>query len=193
MLGFGSLDFDASDPAYAEYKKLFAEFGYEGVVPPIGWRRKTHSEYCAEFKEFYLRNKGDENLVIGNSFGAAVAYMTAPELKPDWLLVGSLSPFFAEDVGTFPGKRALWRFGKRRMADFNSYSAHDIASKLNGNRTVYLYGEKEKTDIPHLVARVVDSHKLTPGSQLVEIPDAGHKMRTPEYVDGIRNWAEDNL
>ncbi len=192
LAGF-KLDINDDDQLYVDYSNLFREFGYEPKVANISWRRKTHSEYLSEFKDFYAQNAAKQNLIIGNSFGAAIAYMAAPDLRPDWLLLASLSPFFKEDIGNYPQKRSLRRFGKQRMADFNSYSAHGIAAQLEGRKTVYFYGEKEQDDVPFLVDRVKDSHQHTPGANLIEIPNAGHRMREPEYIAGVKRWCENTL
>lgn len=192
ILGGFKLEINPDDQLYVDYSELFAELGYEPMVPNLDWRRKNHSTYLKEFTKYYEENKLENNLIIGNSFGAAIAYMGAPQLKPDNLLLCSLSPFFKEDIGNFSESRAISHFGNFRVKDFNSYSAHDIASKIESD-TVFFFGSKERGGMQHLVDRVIDSHEHMPSSKLVEIVGAGHRMREEEYLNGVSKWCDENI
>lgn len=179
----------AADPKYEELRKAIAAKGYKVVASPIYWNKKTISEYTNEFIEFYKSNKGDgENIVIGNSFGAVVAFLSAPTIKPDRVLVCSLSAYFKEDMHKQKPSYMLRRFGKRRTADSHIISADETAKKINAAHVhmTFMRGEKENWGrFIKLSERVERSAKAVKGSKLVIVPDCPHSFRTREYIRGI--------
>lgn len=117
------------------------------------------------------------------------AFVAAPRIRPDELVLCSLSAFFTEDLSTYSKEQAQhyrkW-LGERRWRDCQSLSANEIADQIKevGIKTNILYGELENDMYPQLVSRVKDTAaKLD--AHLVEIPNCGHKMRTPEYIAGL--------
>ncbi|HUD06927.1 MAG TPA: hypothetical protein VMR34_03510 [Candidatus Saccharimonadales bacterium] len=177
----------AASKEYEPLRKMLTGKGYKVVPVDINWRRKTVSQFSDEFIDIYRANKTEHNTVLGNSFGAMVVFVTAPVLNPNIVIIGSLSPFFKEDLSSFSGKELLRRFGKGRIKDFKILSATDIANKINGlNIDVeFVYGEKETTTLPELMHRVRDSAKRTNKSKLHELKNAPHSMRRSAYIDGL--------
>jgi hypothetical protein len=131
--------------------------------------------------KLYEREKGDYNIVIGNSFGAVVALITAAKIRPDEVILCSLSPFFQEDIG--PG----WptKTNTRRL-DISSYSVTQLAAAAQKLSTefVVMYGEQEVTPLPRLVARVRDTAQAL-GVDAKEAPGAPHSFRDEAYVQAI--------
>ncbi len=160
---------------------------YNVISVDIKWRRKTPSQYVKEFKTFYKNHKTKENIIIGNSFGAVVAFLSASELSPDSIYLCSLSPFFEEDKGKFPDKYAIRHFGKRRAEDLWSYSASKVAEKINKTNveTFVLYGQKEHKTSPNLVARAKDTAKKLKNSELIEVPNAPHNLEDKTYGSAL--------
>lgn len=157
--------------------------GYNVVPVSIPWIGRTHTKYIKEFVNFYNQHKAEENIVVGNSFGAAVALMSAPEIKPSKLYLCSLSPFFEEDRGIYTDEYAISIFGKRRAQDFWSYSADTLAAQVTHHKisTVVVYGEKERQTSPALVSRCKQTARAIHGAELIEIPDCPHNMSDTIY------------
>lgn len=173
---------------YALLRSMLQSKGYEIARVDLTWNYRTVSRFAADFAKIYEAQKTEHNIVIGNSFGAMTAFVSASKLKPDKLMICSLSGFFKEDLHKYDKSYLLSRFGKRRLNDLRTLSADDIAEKISQNEieTIFLYGEKEKSLHPHLMERVRDSVNNVKSSRLLEIPRAGHRMYEPDYVEGIK-------
>lgn len=184
-----NIQYTAADPEYADMRVALAATGYK--VIPFGrtWRRTNPTDFANEFKEFYAKYKSKEgNIVVGNSFGAVVTLITALDLKPDMIVLCSLSPFFREDRNKdWPTADHMRRLGKRRLKDISQYSVKALANGLNDSEIAVkiLYGEIEKSYLTVLVARSKNLSKLLPKADLVEVPNAPHSFRQPEYWQGI--------
>lgn len=180
----------AASENYAELRDMLAGKGYHVVPVDIFWNRTVMSDFVDKFVALYQQKKGTHNIVIGNSFGAMAAFIAAPQVKPDKLVLCSLSPFFQEDLRNIPDEEVLRMImiGKRRLADFRTISANDIAAQVNAANipAVLLYGKKEQAKYPHLVARVKDTARQLEDAQLIQIPGAAHKMREPHYLAGLQ-------
>lgn len=177
----------AADPKYAPLREAVAAQDYNVVPVPFTWNHKTIEQYVELFVDFYEKNKGDYNVVIGNSYGAMVAFLSAPKVRPNRLLLCSLSPFFKEDASKTTLEFRLAWFGKRREAAMQSLSAKETAKLLNQTNidVTLLYGEQEKEMYPHLVERVKDTARDLKAAQLVEVAGAPHSSRDPAYIKGI--------
>lgn len=184
-----SMNQHAGDPKYSELHKTVQSKGYEVVPVPIYWNRRTVSDYVKEFVTFYEKNKGDEeNIVIGNSFGAMVAFLSAPLVKPNRALVCSLSAYFKEDMPKQKQSYMLRRFGKRRTADSHLISADKTAQQINelGLSITFMRGEKENWGrFIMLSERVEQSASAVKNSKLVIVPNCPHVFRDPAYIQGI--------
>lgn len=177
----------AADEQYEDLRDAIKAKGYEAVPVDINWKYHTMSKFVTDFKEIYRKKAGLHNIIIGNSFGAMVAMITAPELNPEKIILCSLSPFFREDIPRFsPGKTEKW-FGVRRVNDFLTISAKLITDEINKTnvKSTLFYGEQEKKIHKKLVERVIDTAKDIKGSQLIEIPDAPHSFRDVKYIVAI--------
>lgn len=126
----------------------------------------------------------DYNVVVGNSFGAVAALVTAPTLTPDELYLCSLSPFFKEDRGKMPDDYAIKRFGVRRANDLWNTSFDYIASKIDSHKTktTVVYGEREKDRYPVLVERNRTATKIIEDARLYELPGAPHSIADETYT-----------
>lgn len=180
---------NAKDPKYSELRKVVRSNGYEVIPVPLHWNKKTISEYTDQFVDFYAKNKGgEENIVIGNSFGAMVAFLAAPRIKPDRTLVCSLSAYFKEDMPKQKQSYMLRRFGKRRTADCHVISADETARQINelGLLITFMRGELENWGrFIKLSERVEQSAKAVNNSKLVIVPSCPHSFRDPAYAQGI--------
>jgi esterase/lipase len=176
--------------AHDEYKLLreaIESKNYKVVPVDINWKHHTMSKFVREFTDLYKQRASKHNIIIGNSFGAMVALITAAELKPDKIVLCSLSPFFKEDIPRFHPEEKLYKwFGRRRVDDFRTISAEALAEAINNTKvqSVHFYGEKEKKIYKKLVDRVVSTAKDL-HSPAVEIPDAPHSFSDSAYVEAI--------
>lgn len=189
LSGFSRTSLDSTAHNYDGYDQLKSGLrrkGYRVVAIDISWRRKSLSRYIKEFVALYEKEKSQENIVIGNSFGAVIAFVTAPILQPNIVYLCSLSPFFQEDRGKQPDAVGLRLCGKRRMQELWSISATKIASRLNQTsvKTIVVFGKKEY-DMLVLVERCKKTATQLHGSKLVEIPNAPHNMGDAAYSSGL--------
>jgi len=142
------------------------------------------SDYLSEFEEYYVKHKTKKNYVLGFSFGAMIAFISAQRLQPDRLYLCSLSPSFREDLGTLkPYWKAL--IGKHRLQDFQKISAEQTAAKLKVPTTIF-YGGSEAKKYPQLKVRCEEVSKAIKNAKLVFVEDAPHKIDHPNYVKAIK-------
>lgn len=161
--------------------------GYKVVPVDINWKHKSVSQFVAEFKNIYRANSSQYNIVVGNSFGAVVAFVSAADLKPDLVILASLSPYFKEDISVEEGYKRGLRFGTKRLKDMMNYSAKAVAKNINATEvyTKLLYGELEKQTVPYLVSRVKKTANDLEREELIEVKAAPHSMSDPVYIQAI--------
>jgi pimeloyl-ACP methyl ester carboxylesterase len=177
----------AADPKFKELREAIAAKGYGVLGVPITWNRKAVSDYLKLFLEFYEKNKSEQNIIVGCSYGAMVTFLAAPMVRPDKILLCSLSPYFREDMLKRGETRSSKKFGKSRTADHYSLLADSTAKKLNQTdvESVFMVGEQELGVNTWLTKRVRTSAKAVKNSKYVEVPDAPHTFRDPAYIKGI--------
>lgn len=132
-----------SDPQYVALRKVFVREGFDVHVVPIVWDRRVMTDWVAQFDEYYREHRGKKNIVLGFSFGAMIALVTAQRLRPDALALCSLSPYFAEDLPKIPDR---WRrfIGKRRTEDFARYSMKQAVKGLSISAKVFIGGAEQQ-------------------------------------------------
>lgn len=179
----------AADSDFETVRATVSEAGYEPVPVPWMWNYKTMTQYSDKFVRFYNQRKGSENVVIGHSFGAVAALVSASRCKPDLLVLCSLSAYFKEDLPRHsPNDPIYKRMGKRRHADFENLSATIIAKELQTNRieSVMIYGELEKEAYPLLYRRVIETAKILRPGSLIEVPNTEHAIRDEAYLSALK-------
>lgn len=187
IAGFDLHETAASTSGYKTLLDGLRVQGYNVIPYTRAWYRKNPIQYVREFEEFYIAHKTDENIIIGNSFGAVVAFVSAPKLQPNTIFLCSLSPFFKEDRGKYPDEYAYKYFGKKRAHELWSYSSNDIVTEINktGIRVIGVYGEKEHKTSPNLVARTTNVARKLNDAELIEVPDAPHVLENSIYTAAI--------
>jgi esterase/lipase len=174
----------ASEPQYRWMQNFFKRKGFAVRVPSIEWNHRTMTEWKEDFVEYYKQHKTKTNYVLGFSFGAMIAFMSAPELKPNKLFLCSLSPFFKEDLHTlFPS----WKkeVGKKRLRDFRNISANKLAREI-AIPTVVFCGEQEAMRYPTLFERCKKTQQKLKKAKLVMVVKAPHVIDHPGYVQAIK-------
>jgi len=101
---------------------FFKSKGFIVKEVSIQWMYRVMSDYVEQFQDFYLKNKGEKNYILGFSFGAMIAFLSAPTLKPNKLFLCSLSPYFKEDLKNIDDASRKF-FGVRQLKDLENHSA----------------------------------------------------------------------
>lgn len=174
----------ATDKNYAWLFKFLKTKNYKVIPVPVKWNYKTLSENKMELVDFFKNYKSKENYILGFSYGAVLAMLTANEIKPKKLYLCSLSPDFSEDL-RFMSSDIKKYIGKRRLLDIENRSGRELAKSLNVHTTVF-YGEDEGKQYPQLKKRCEETVKLAPKTKLVMIKEAPHQIDFSGYVDAIK-------
>lgn len=181
----------AADDKYRTLRDAVKKAGYKVVPSTISWKHTTPTQYTEKFIQLYEGHKSsDGNVIIGNSFGAVVALLSASHTKPDLVLLCSLSPFFKEDIDNdWPPIDYMKKLGKKRLNDISRYSVSDLAKEVSKSsvKIKVLFGEKEHESSPRLVKRSKETASSIKNASLIEVKDAPHPFREPEYISGIIN------
>jgi esterase/lipase len=164
--------------SYLESKK----FTVYGV--PITWNNKTVTHNAKEFLRFFEEHKSSNNYVLGFSYGAVIALMTARTVQPKKLVLCSLSPDFKEDLQSIPPVLKQY-IGARRLTDISTRSGVALAKSLEAD-TVILCGKKEGSEYPHLLKRCEDTARLAKNAKLIIVKDAPHDISFPTYQAAIK-------
>ncbi|HEX4799125.1 MAG TPA: hypothetical protein VFV22_01165 [Candidatus Paceibacterota bacterium] len=172
----------ATEKSYAWLREVAAKSNYVAIPVPITWNRHTISQNTHEFVAFYLKHKGERNQILGFSYGAVIAFLSAPTTNPNHLHLCSLSPDFEEDREKMPLDIQHY-IGKRRYSDILTRNAKDIAKKITTPTTIY-YGSTEATLFPQLRNRSKETAKDL-RAKLVEIEGAPHQINHPEYKKAV--------
>lgn len=179
----------AADPDYAEISETVRDCGYTPIPVPWIWNYKTMSQYTNKFVDFYNERKGEINIIIGHSFGAMVAFLSSPKLKPDLLVLCSLSAYFKEDLDRYTDYDWIIKnMGKRRREDFKTLSADDTANTIRRLKipTAMIVGENERYIYPRLYARVYETATRLKPYQFIEVIDTDHTIFEKKYLRAIR-------
>ncbi len=184
----GYTEHKSSRPAYGAIERAFRAQGYKVHQAKIGWkqgrRSRTFDEIVPDFVSGARKHiaRGDKVALLGFSFGAIVALMSAQELGAKHLLLCSLSPYFKQDLHRIP-KSWIVGVSKRyatamRKLDFNKY----VVVKA---KTILLCGSNEDR-MHNLEHRAHEAHRLIKGSKLIIVPGAKHDIGNPDYLAIIK-------
>ena len=181
-------------PGYSEFTKerkyqivgsFFKKKGYSVKYVDINWKYKTMSDYVKEFEEKVSKDNTTNFSVLGFSFGAMIAFISATHINFKNLYLCSLSPYFKEDVSKLKDswKKAI---GKRKLKDVNNFSFNKIVKSIKCKSLLFV-GEKE-----HLLVlnRVKETHKKIRNSSLIIVPNAKHEMGYKNYLKCLRGVIE---
>ncbi|MFA6094741.1 MAG: hypothetical protein WC757_02530 [Candidatus Paceibacterota bacterium] len=179
-------------PGYGEshlkqrgYNKVAKFFEARGVTPihvEIGWGRnkpERFSEYAEQFLKQYKKQKGVETYILGFSYGATLAFLTAHKTKPKAFIFCSLSPYFEEDLIHLKPSWVKWF---RKSFTESDYSFTKLALKIK-TRTYLIAGDDEGKEV---MSRAKDAKRKLCDSSLAIARGAKHKIGQEEYLKTIR-------
>jgi len=173
----------STEQSFDYLDKHFSNLGYTVQKPHIDWKYKVMSDNVKQFEEFFNTHKTDYNTVLGFSFGAMIAFISAPKLKPDELYLCSLSPYFKEDIKVL-NKQWVKYIGHRRANDFAQFDSSIIASKIFSKTKVF-YGTTEAQKYPELKARCIQAATEIKNAKLIIAKDAKHNIEDPGYKKAL--------
>ena len=78
----GQTSLDRYNPLKALLKK---KKGLVVKTPKVDWKYRVMSDYVGDFKEYFENHKSERNIVLGFSFGAMIAFISAQTLPVDRL------------------------------------------------------------------------------------------------------------
>lgn len=173
-----------SDKQYVALRRMFLAKGFDVKMVPIVWNRKVMTDYIAQFCVFFEKNRRKKNTVLGFSWGAMIALITAKDVKPDRLILCSLSPYFAEDLSKIPER---WRrfIGHRRAADFARYSMKNVVKGVSVRTKVFI-GEAESV---HCRRRCNAAAKVF-GTSVIVIDGVKHDIGDKRYREALEREIE---
>lgn len=108
-------------PGYGEshkkqkgYKRLAELLSKNGIVPvqvDIEWKKESPASfkgYTEQFLTQFKKERGTKVYVLGFSYGATIAFLTAAKTKPAKTILCSLSPYFTEDHKNLESRWIRW-------------------------------------------------------------------------------------
>jgi len=173
-----------SDSDYTWLVTYLVKQGYVVKGVPVQWNYRTLSQNATEFLNYFNQHKTAQNYILGFSYGAVIALLTANQTNPQLLYLCSLSPDFAEDATSIP-EWIKGYIGKKRYQDTQNRSAQMLAAELK-SKIVLFYGEEEGKEFPALKNRSGEIAKLAQNARLIVVKDTPHDIKHPEYQAVIK-------
>jgi pimeloyl-ACP methyl ester carboxylesterase len=154
--------------------------GYKVKFVPITWVRTTLKDWLPEFTKIYEKYDAKNTILAGFSFGSLITLCAAAMRNPAGLWLFSLSPYFVEDIPK--DKRDMYGLGHRRISAFKETVGEGLYNKIGCQTTVFV-GEKEDKNVYN---RAIRTNKLLTNCELIKVPDSGHDVANPHYIEAIK-------
>lgn len=165
------------------YDKVTSFFEAQGITPihvEIDWSKKPgqFKDFSQQFLKQYKKPKNAEVYILGFSYGAVAAFLSAIKTKPTAFIFCSLSPYFLEDQKNL--KPAWLKWFKENMVK-SDYSFKELAPTIS-SKAYFIVGSEED---PSCLYRARNAKKLIPDSSLVIAKGAKHKISQKEYLVAV--------
>ncbi len=177
----GYCESHARQRGYDKVAKFFEDNGIEPIHMEIDWAKKKpekFSYYTEEFLKAYKKPRNTKVYILGFSYGATIAFLTASKTKPDALILCSLSPYFEEDLKTL--KKSWVKWFRQHFIE-SDYSFKKTAPKIK-SPTHLIVGDKEDKAC---IIRAKDAKRNIANSKLSIAKNAKHKIGQKEYLAAI--------
>jgi pimeloyl-ACP methyl ester carboxylesterase len=177
----GNLESSTTKPGYKKIAKFFETNNIEPKHIKINWKGnkvKSFDEYNKDFIDLYQKQKNTEIYILGFSFGALIAFLTASKTKPKAIILCSLSPYFSEDLLTIRKKWADFWHERFPNDKFN------FKQKVKGIKckTYILVGGDEGQEC---IYRAQEVNKNVKGSELYIVEKGKHNINQKVYLKTI--------
>ena len=167
-----------NDIGYQKIIKYARKKGFEVIFFNPKWG-KTIKVWLKNFNELIEKKNRDNVMVLGFSFGAYIAVLSAINHNFKKLILCSLSPYFKDDITKLP-PLAYKMLGKKRIKDF---SENKFPININTS-AVFLVGDK---DTQLVIQRVKKSYKKWIGSKEIKIlKNVRHDINNDLYLEAIK-------
>ncbi len=166
---------------YGKIAKLFEEVGFNVVHVNIDWHAKKPAQFddfAQQFLKQYKKPRGAEVYVLGFSYGATAAFLSAKKTKPKAFIFCSLSPYFIEDLKNL--KPAWLKWFRENMKE-SDYSFAKLAPTIT-SQSYFVVGSEEDSSCLY---RARNARKLIPNSSLVVAKGAKHSIGQKEYLQTL--------
>lgn len=169
-----------SDPVYQKLIRHGKRLGFDVVGVNIKWARRTMADYVQQF----IKEYGDDargGIVFGFSFGAVIALLSAKTTKPKRIILGSLSPYFAEDLSQL---KSSWKrmVGKKRLEIFQQYRFSEVMKDLRFPIDAFV-GTKEFPLVQRRTKLLAQYQNVT----VKKIDGAKHDAGDSRYAQAIQD------
>ena len=168
---------------YNHLSKLFKKLSINAKIIKYPWDKIILTNYIKNFKKEYIAQ--DKIYILGFSFGAMAALISSIKLKPNLLIICSLSDYFSEDIALMNKmqlKEEEIALGKERINDFKKYKLNILLKQIRC-KTIILAGKEEPKGI---IKNSKKAKKLIKNSELIIIPKAKHNMFQKDYFNTLK-------
>lgn len=170
---------------YTSTLKAIEKKGYKIKFVDINWTRTTLPDWVSELNREYDRFDPKDVILAGFSLGAVTALKVASNKNPNSLWLFSLSPYFDDDVRLIsPDKQTQRAIGQRRLNAFRKMDV-DFIIKNTKCPVILFCGDEERKKWPDIGIRSDKMHQSLSQSKLINIPNVGHNVENPIYIDAI--------
>ena len=171
---------------YNKIGEFFKEKGIKPIQVEVDWHsKKSHQfEYwTSQFLKKYKKPKNTKVYVLGFSFGAVIAFLSEPKLRPDGLILCSLSPYFIEDHQKLPKAWLAWW---RKNIKGSDYSFNELAPNVR-SKTYLVFGDLEPSVVK---PRMKAAKRMIKNSSLFMVRGGKHRISQKEYLDKVKKVIE---
>lgn len=176
----GHDEFYDKQKGYKVIGKLFEEQDFQVYPIKINWKVKDNNfdNYIQQFnKQANRHSKKDQVVILGYSFGAMIALKASASIKPNLLILCSLSPYYVENYSSMrPSWLSWW---KKHFS--NEYSFHAQIKPIKFP-VYFVFGALEDISIKKL-ARL--GRSSLEKSRLFIASEAKHNLHSKFYLSKL--------
>lgn len=170
-----------SRKAYGIIAGYFKDNEIKPIQVSIMWDLKiprNFEDYNNQFLKKFRGNKKDKVYILGFSYGAVIAFMTAKQINPASVILCSLSPYFVEDYKNIKPQWLKWW-----KKNFNSELS--FKKLLTGYKTksYIIVGESEDKSV---MIRARSFKRNIKYSELKIAKGAKHNIGNKGYLEAIK-------
>lgn len=173
---------------FGKIARIFSAHDIEPICVDIDWgdsKGGNFPRYNRQFLKAYKKRKGVDTYVLGFSFGAMIAFLTAAKTKPKKILLCSLSPYFTEDFSHLPTSWKKWWDGCFKNSD---YSFNDYAKRVISPVRIVV-GNKEGKECMRRSRAAKKALKKR--ATMTVIKGGRHDITQPAYLRALEKVASD--